>query len=141
MKNRQRWLTKKLKGDYIENDDLIRIAVFEIFLHYIEEESQLITIFGKKKIKEPSIDDFFSYTWETEFKDGHVTEKQAKEYVARLKELKKAYLYITHEREILNKRFYETIKTDESEYIENEMNEKDQQTLAIILKHRLTLWT
>lgn len=141
MKNRQRWLTKKIKGDYIENEDLIRVVMFETFLHYIEEELSLITIFAEKKRKEISVDDFFSYTWEAEFKDGHVTKKRAKEYIARLKELKKAYLYITHEREILNKRFYETIKLDESEQIENEMNEKDQQTLEIILKHRLTLWT
>jgi hypothetical protein len=141
VKNKQRWLTKKIKGDYIENEDLIRVVMFETFLHYIEEELSLITIFAGKKHKEISVDDFFSYTWSEDLEEGHVTKPQVKKYTARLKELKKAYLYITQEREILNKRFYQTIKTDESEQIENEMNEKDQQTLAIILKHRLTLWT
>jgi hypothetical protein len=30
---------------------------------------------------------------------------------------------------------------DEAESLEKEMTDKDERTLAIILKHRLTLWT
>jgi hypothetical protein len=141
MKNRQRWLTKKIKGDYIENDDLIRIVMFETFLHYIKEELSIMAIFKDKKAKEMTVDEFFDYDWKKDLADSHITQEEVECFIARQKELKKAYYYITEEREILNKQFYMTMDLDEAESLEKEMTDKDERTLAIILKHRLTLWT
>lgn len=141
MKNRQRWLTKKIKGDYIENDELIRIVMFETFLHYVKEELSVMAIFKDKKAKEMTVDEFFDCNWEKDLENGYATQEQVEGYISRQKELKKAYYYITEEREILNKEFYKSIKVDEAESIEKEMQQKDERTLAIILKHRLTLWT
>jgi hypothetical protein len=141
MKNRQKWLAEKIKGEYIENEDLIRIVMFETFLHYIKEELFVMAIFRDKKAKEITVDEFFDYDWKKDLENGYATKEQVKSYISRQKELKKAYYYITEEREILNKEFYRTMQLDEAESIEKEIEQKDQRTLGIILKHRLTLWT
>jgi hypothetical protein len=141
MKNRQKWLAEKIKGEYIENEDLIRIVMFETFLHYIKEELSVMEIFRDKKAKKITVDEFFDYTWKKDLENGYATKEQVKSYISRQKELKKAYYYITEEREILNKEFYRTMQLDEAESIEKEIEQKDQRTLGIILKHRLTLWT
>jgi len=141
MKNRQRWLTKKIKGNYIENDDLIRIVMFETFLHYVKEELSIMAVFKGKEAKEMTVDEFFDHDWEKDLANGHITKEQVEGYIARQKELKKAYYYITEEREILNKEFCRVAHLDEAESIEKEITDKDERTLAIILKHRLTLWT
>ena len=141
MKNRQRWLTQKIKGDYIENEDLIRIVMFETFLRYVKEELSIMSIFKDKKAKEITVDEFFDYDWEKDIENGYSTKEQVKGYITRQKELKKAYYYIIEEREILNKEFYRTMHLDEAESLEKEIEQKDQRTLGIILKHRLTLWT
>ncbi len=98
MKNRQRWLTKKIKGDYIENDELIRIVMFETFLHYVKEELSVMAIFKDKKAKEMTVDEFFDYNWEKDLENGYATQEQVEGYIARQKELKKAYYYIIEER-------------------------------------------
>jgi hypothetical protein len=140
VKNQQRWLTKKLKGDYIENDDLIRIVMFETFLHYIKEELSLMTIFAENDLKEVSVDDFFSYSWDEELKNGFLKQEEAETHIRRQKELKEVYCYIKQERPLLNKKFHETMYWSAREPIDKEINDKDQQALNTILKHRLTLW-
>jgi hypothetical protein len=141
MKNRQKWLAEKIKGEYIENEDLIRIVMFETFLYYIKEELSVMAIFRDKKAKKITVDEFFDYDWKKDLENGYATKEQVKSYISRQKELKKAYYYIVEEREILNKEFYRTMQLDEAESIEKEIEQKDQRTLGIILKHRLTLWT
>ena len=141
MKNHQKWLTEKIKGKYIENEDLIRIVMFETFLYYVKEELSVMAIFRDKKGKKITVDEFFDYTWKKDIENGYTTKEQVKSYISRQKELKKAYYYITEEREILNKEFYRTMHLDEAESLEKEIEQKDQRTLGIILKHRLTLWT
>jgi hypothetical protein len=141
MKNRQKWLAEKIKGEYIENEDLIRIVMFETFLYYIKEELSVMAIFRDKKAKKITVDEFFDYDWKKDLENGYATKEQVKSYISRQKELKKAYYYVTEEREILNKEFYRTMQLDEAESLEKEIEQKDQRTLGIILKHRLTLWT
>lgn len=141
MRNKQRWLTKKIKGDYIENDDLIRIVMFETFLHYIKEELKIATIFSKSENEEISPNEFFSYTWDKELEDGYLKKEEAEAYVIRLKELKEVYCYIKQERPSLNKKLHEHIYLNIREQIDKEINDKDQKALDTILKHRLTLWT
>ena len=43
-KNKQKWLTDKLKGEWIDKDQIIEIVLFDSLIHYVKKKTGLMTL-------------------------------------------------------------------------------------------------
>jgi len=126
-KNQQKWLTDKLKGDWMDKELIIEIALFESLIHYVEKEDGLN-------------DAAYDYSYELE--KGHIDQKTANANKKRQKELKNAYLYLKNERPALQYQVDNWGGTNVNEYLilEESFLKKDTKIMNTIIKYRGYLW-
>lgn len=120
---RQKWLTKVIPKTWTDKDDLMRICLFEMLVHFVEEEE------GVKLCKESD--------WEEDIKSGYVSKKYVKDHVKWCKKVLSLYAYITGERPSIVKKF----EQDYSLEIEEELFKKDTAAMVDIVKTRGYMWT
>lgn len=128
MKNKQKWLTSKIKGEWKDKDFIIEIALFESLIHYVEKEGGL---------------EYDAGDWSFELKKGYITQEEADEMEQRVRELRETYTYLKEERPKMVKEVDEwgTDRIEEFLEIEKALYDRDTQAMFIIVKHRGTLWT
>lgn len=126
-KNRQKWLTDKIKGDWMDKDHIIEIVLFESLIHYVEKENGL---------NPPQ------YDWSDDLRKNHVTQEQVNVFKKRQKELKNAYLYLKNERPALEHQVENWDGTNVNEYLtlEESLFKKDTKIMNTIVKYRGYLW-
>lgn len=126
MKNRQKWLTDKLKGDWMDKDGLLEICIFESLVHYVEKEKGL----------RDNLDELFK----EEIEKGHVTQETVDQIKAREGLLKHCYDWIKVGRVEIQKLLDSIEEWREYERVENELYDKDSEVMRIIIEHRKYLW-
>lgn len=126
-KNQQKWLTDKIKGDWMDKDHIIGIVLFESLIHYVEKENGL---------------NLPQYDWSDDLRKNHVTQEQVNVFKKRQKELKNAYLYLKNERPALEHQVENWDGTNVNEYLtlEESLFKKDTKIMNIIVKYRGYLW-
>lgn len=126
-KNQQKWLTDKIKGDWMDKDHIIGIVLFESLIHYVEKENGL---------------NLPQYDWYDDLRKNHVTQEQVNVFKKRQKELKNAYLYLKNERPALEHQVENWDGTNVNEYLtlEESLFKKDTKIMNIIVKYRGYLW-
>lgn len=126
-KNQQKWLTDKIKGDWMDKDQIIGIVLFESLIHYVEKENGL---------------NLPQYDWYDDLRKNHVTQEQVNVFKKRQKELKNAYLYLKNERPALEHQVENWDGTNVNEYLtlEESLFKKDTKIMNIIVKYRGYLW-
>lgn len=127
MKNKQKWLTNKIKGEWKDKDLIIEIALFESLIHFVEKEGGLE----------------YAGDWSLELTKGYITQEEFDEIDQRVKELRGTYTYLKEERPKLVKEVDEwgTDRIEEFIEIEKALHDRDTQAMYIIVKYRGTLWT
>lgn len=126
MKNQQKWLTSKLKGDWIDKDKIIETTIFESLVHFVEEEKGLGVI---------------NYDWKEEIEKGDIS----KEEVARIKAIENLsmchYEYITKTRPAVKKDLENIDDWKEYESVEKMLYDEDTAVMKSIIENRGYLWT
>jgi hypothetical protein len=127
-KNQQKWLTDKLKGDWIDKDSIIEIVLFDSLIHYVEKEDGLNDI---------------CYDFSEELQKGHVRQDTVDAIKLRQKELNDVYFYLKNERPTLKNQVDEWVGTNINEFItlEDSLLDKDTELMNTIVKYRGYLWT
>ncbi len=127
-KNQQKWLTDKIKGDWMDKDHIIEIVLFESLIHYVEKENGL---------------NLPQYDWSDDLRKNHVTQEQVNVFKKRQKELKNAYLYLKNDRPALEHQVENWDGTNVNEYLtlEESLFKKDSKIMNTIIKYRGYMWT
>lgn len=127
-KNRQKWLTDKLKGEWMDKDRIIEIVLFESLIHYAEKEDDLV---------------FDEKGWANERDKGHVRQDTIDEIRKRYEELNQAYLYLKNERPALQHQVdnWEGANIEEFVELEESLLSKDTEIMNTIVKYRGYLWS
>lgn len=127
-KNKQKWLTDKLKGEWMDKDSIIEIALFNSLIHYVEKEDGL---------------NDSCYDFSEELQKGHVRQDTVDAIKLRQKELNDVYLYLKNERPALKKQVDEWDGTNINEFItlEDLFLDKDTELMNTIVKYRGYMWT
>ena len=126
MKNRQEWLTDKLKGDWMDKDGLLEICIFESLVHYVEKEK------GLRDIDE---------LYKEELEKGYVTQETVDLIKSREELLKHCYDWIKVDRVEIQKLLDSIEDWREYERIEQELYNEDSEVMKIIIEQRGYLWT
>lgn len=154
---KQKWITKSIPKHWCDKDELIRNLLFDILVHYVEEENGLQD----------------EYDWDSDLEQGHVSKEYVNNVLSCDTALRAAYNYIKFERNKIKDDFYKahkelltcrtsgTIddlfkKTDDNyftpskEYAEylsklnainDDITKRDTEVLNTIIKYRESLWT
>jgi hypothetical protein len=127
-KNKQKWLTDKLKGEWMDKDSIIEIALFNSLIHYVEKEDGL---------------NDSCYDFSEELQKGHVRQDTVDAIKLRQKELNDVYLYLKNERPALKKQVDEWDGTNINEFValEDSLLNKDTELMNTIVKYRGYMWT
>jgi hypothetical protein len=132
---RQKWLLRNVSRHWCDKVDLIRIVLFEILIHFVEEEM-----------------DSVSWDWQEEVELGYTSQEHADRVKTTAAELRSVYNYIKNERPNLEKQmnesvfFTKTLNCAHSDYLEyisldKKIEEFDEHAMQVILKNRNHLWT
>lgn len=127
MKNRQKWLTDKLKGDWMDKDGLLEICIFESLVHYVEKEKGL----------RDNLDELFK----EELEKGHVTQETVDLIKTREGLLKHCYDWIKVGRVEIQKLLESIQDWKEYERIEKELYDEDSAVMKIIIELRGYMWS
>lgn len=127
-KNRQKWLTDKLKGEWMDKDRIIEIVLFESLIHYVEKEDDLV---------------FDEKNWARLRDAGHTRQDTIDEIRKRYQELNQAYHYLKNERPALQHQVdnWEGTNIKEFEALEGSLLSKDTEIMNTIVKYRGYLWS
>jgi hypothetical protein len=149
---KQKWLTKKIPRTWCDKPELIQSLLFEILVHYVEEEDGLREIDHGDAVKA-----------------GHMSQEFVDEFIETNKQLFDAYHYIKETRPVLEKAYYSALPSvknwkdmfvplengnfhmrastpeEKDAYatarsIEDDMDARDKNTLKTIVEHYKTLW-
>ena len=126
MKNQQKWLTDKLKGDWMDKDGLLEICIFESLIHFVEEEEGL---------SQGDLD------WSKDIESGFVNQAYVDRIKAREELLKHCYDCIKVKRVEIQKLIDSIEDWKEYERIEKELYDEDSEVMRIIIEQRGYMWT
>jgi len=129
-KNRQKWLTDQISGDWIDKDYIIETVLVQCLFDYVEKE------------KKGVLPDRGYY--DEDLAAGHVSEGYAEQSYAWNDEVRKVYAYFKTERVELEKEIDEAFDTNEIQRAikaENDLYERDTEMLNVIVKYRGYMWT
>jgi hypothetical protein len=129
-KNRQKWLTDQISGDWKDKDYIIENVLVQCLFHYVEEEMN-----GKL----PDSSDY-----DEDIKAGHITEGYAQKSCAWNDAIRKVYAYFKTERATLEKEIDEAFDANEIQRAikaESDLYERDTEMLSAIVKYRGYMWT
>jgi len=140
----QSWLTRKIPCEWCDKPELIRMILFNILIHYVEEEK--------------GVDDFLDF--QSEVDGGYMSQKQADAAKRVNREILDVYTYIKHSRPALDLEiqnampemvnFKSFICSSRADYIkiygtvnrlQEQMDQEDNWALSEIVKLREYLWT
>lgn len=129
-KNRQKWLTSHVKGDWKDKDYIIETVLVQCLFHYVEKEL------------DGEIPDHSYY--DEDLKAGHVSESYVEKNNAYHDAIRKVYAYFKTERAALEKEIDEAFDTNEIQRAikaENDLYESDTEMFNTIIKYRGYMWT
>lgn len=129
-KNRQKWLTDQISGDWKDKDYIIETVLVQCLFDYVEKELD-------GKILERGDHD-------EDIKAGHITENYAEQSYAWNDAIRKVYAYFKTERAALEKEVDEAFDTNDIQRAikaENDLYERDTEMFSVIIKYRGYLWT
>jgi hypothetical protein len=129
-KNRQKWLTDKISGDWIDKDYIIETVLVQCLFHYVEHELEgVIPNRGY---------------YDEDLKAGYVSEGYVERNNACNDEIRKAYAYFKNERVILEEEIDKHFAANEihrATDAETVLYNRDSEMLNIIVKYRGYMWT
>lgn len=125
MKNRQKWLTSKLKGTWMDKDALLQICIFESLIHFVEKE---------KGLSQGDLD------WSEDIENGFVNQAYVDRIKAREDMLKHCYDWIKVDRPEIQKLLNSIEDWREYERIEKELYDEDSEVMRIIIEQRGYMW-
>lgn len=114
---KQRWLTNKIPNHWMDKPELIQLVLFEILIDYVENEEGL----------QDQID------FSAELAAGHIDQQYIDNVKAVDGELRRVYNYIKNERKALEENYNWKVYED--------MDKKDMDAMATIVKYSGYLWT
>lgn len=132
---RQKWLLRNVPKHWCDKVELIPILLFEILVHFVEEEM-----------------DNVSWDWQAEVDAGRISQKEADKVKTVGAEIRDVYNYIKFVRPNLQiqldnsyfsfsqKGTYEELYA-ETNRLEKFIEEQDEWAMQTILANRLYLWT
>lgn len=126
MKNQQKWLTSKIKGDWMDKDKLLEICIFESLVHYVDKEKGL---------------EHWGADWDKEIADGHVSQEYVDRIRAREEILKHCYDWIKVKRVEIEKILESIEDWREYQRVEKELYDEDSEVMRIIIEQRGYMWT
>lgn len=129
-KNRQKWLTSHIKGDWKDKDYIIETVLVQCLFHYVEKEL------------DGEIPDHSYY--DEDLKAGHVSECYVEKSNAYHDAIRKVYAYFKTERAALEAEIDEAFDTNDIQRAikaENDLYERDTEMFNVIIKYRGYLWT
>ena len=129
-KNRQKWLTDQISGDWIDKDYIIETVLVQCLFGYVEQE------------KNGQLPDRGYY--DEDIKAGHVTEDYAKKSYAWNDAIRKVYAYFKTERAALEKEIDDAFDANEIQRAikaKNDLYKRDTEMLNVIVKYRGYMWT
>lgn len=126
MRNKQKWITSKLKGDYLEIDQVMGIAVFQCLVHYMKNDGGL---------------ERSSYDWDKEVVRVNMSQEEADRIKKEGELLIRCYDYIQMERPLFVEKMRKETDWRELERLDKELYEKDTEIMKIIVENRGILWS
>lgn len=126
MKNKQKWLTKELKGDWIDKDKIFEIVIFESFIHFVEEERGL---------------DQYDSDFGKEIELGFCSQEEADSMKSRKEILSWCYKYVKHDRVEMVNEMNKTMDWRKLEKMDEELYSMDTEIMKTLIENRQYLWT
>jgi hypothetical protein len=129
-KNRQKWLTDRISGDWRDKDTIIETVLVQCLFDYVEQEM-------KGELPDRGY-------YDEDLKAGHVSEGYAEQSYAWNDAIRKVYAYFKTERAVLEKEIDEAFAANEIQRAikaESDLYERDTEMLSTIVKYRGYLWT
>ena len=129
-KNKQKWLTDQISGDWKDKDTIIETALEQCLFHYVEKELNGI------------IPDHSFY--EEDLKAGHISERYVKRQIALYDAIRQAYTYFKNERDLLEREIEDAFSANDisrASEAEITLYDRDTEMLSTIVKYRGYMWT
>lgn len=124
-KNKQKWLTSKIRGEYREIDEVMEIAVFQCLVHYMERDGGLA---------------HHTYDLDKDVEMGHIIEEDVEDIKKTGEKLIHCYEYIKNELPILEEKMMKTMDWRELEEMDKQFHDKNTEIMKIIVENRGVLW-
>jgi hypothetical protein len=129
-KNRQKWLTDRISGDWKDKDYIIETVLVQCLFDYVEQEM-------KGELPDRGY-------YDEDIAAGHITESYAEKSYAWNDKIRIAYAYFKTERAEIEREIDEAFDTNEIQRAikaENDLYERDTEMFNVIIKYRGYLWT
>jgi hypothetical protein len=123
--NKQKWLTNRLSGKWLDKDDLIEIVLLECLRHFVEEEKGLV---NPAEMVE-------------EIERGFLSVDQVAVLQQRYDDLSSAYKYIVTKYDNIEEEYnqdYDSVR-EFSQMIDRQAEERDA-AIEKIWRHRKKMW-
>jgi hypothetical protein len=129
-KNRQKWLTDQISGDWKDKDYIIETVLVQCLFDYVEQEM-------KGELPDRGY-------YDKDIAAGHVSEGYAEQSYAWNDEIRKVYAYFKIKRAALEVEIDEAFDKNEIQRAlkgESDLYERDTEMFNVIVKYRGYLWT
>lgn len=141
---KQKWLTKKIPNHWCDKSDLIPIILFEMIVHFVEEEMDMV-----------------GWDWNKEVQGGHLSQEHADKIKQTEATILEIYKWIKTDKPVMEKEYQRLVSLsfpkhgnlcfyltkEQREFllvahtIEIEISKKDQEMLYKVIEVRESLWT